>query len=378
MAKRAPQQTMGVVCAPGLEDICAGELDALGIRSRRIAPGMLESRVTTRQVYLATVWLRTASRVLLRIGSFEATSFEQLEHRAGSIDWDAHLGPDVAPAFRITSHRSALYHTDAIAERLHRFVGPPAPEADPDDPDAEVVVSQSFVVRLDRDTVTVSVDVAGDGLHLRPWRHRPGRAPIRATLAAGALGLLGWNGQVPLCDPFCGSGTIPIEAALLAARRPPGGSTGFAFQHWPSFEPGTWASVNAHRPADPPSLVPITGYDRDEDALARAHDHVEAAEVGDTVTIARGAISELSPDDGAGLLLANPPYGNRLNDGDLRPLYQRFGTVAAERRPGWGLAVIVPDDRRLLGNIDTGLTELGRFSNGGTTVIVAYRPPVSR
>lgn len=364
---------MGVVSTPGLEDVTRAELDELGIRARRIAPGLLEAEVTTRQLYVATVWLRTASRVMLRIGSFEAESFIELERRAPRIDWSAHLGDGDAPAFRVTSHRSALWHTDAIAERLHGVVGR---AVDPDDPDDADTPVQSFVIRVDRDTVHVSVDVAGDGLHLRPWRHRPGKAPIRPTLAAAALRLVGWDGAVPLHDPFCGSGTLLVEAALLAARRPPGGTGGFAFQHWPSFEPGTWASAKAHRPGDAPSVVPITGADRDDDALVRAAEHIEAAEVGDTTSVVRAAVSDLTPDDGPGLVIANPPYGNRLAASDLRPLYQRFGTVVAERRPGWSLAVIAPDDPKLLGNLDRRLEILARFSNGGTPVVVAARGPV--
>jgi putative N6-adenine-specific DNA methylase len=365
------------VCAPGLEELTAAELSALGIRTGRADRGGVAFRATNRQLYAANLWLRTATRVLVRLASFGASSFAALEHRADEIAWPTWLGPDAVAGFRVTATASKLYHTDAIAERLARAAdaaagGPGPRRRAAEQPEA----TQLFVVRVRNDRFTVSVDASGLPLHKRGWRQEVAKAPLRESLAAALLLAVGWDGTVPLVDPFCGSGTIPIEAALLARNVPPGFQRSFAFFDWPSFEPGTWASViGAAAEAERAVEVAIVGADRDAGAVAAAGANAERAGVADVVEVRHGPVSELVPPDGPpGWLVTNPPYGERLSaGGDLRNLYARLGSVARERLAGWRVAMLVAD-RRLAAHSGLSLGPLLQLDNGGiTTELMASR-----
>lgn len=333
-----------VVCLPGLEGVVADELDRLGIVSRPAGTGALAARMTDRQLYLANVSLGAATRVLVEAGSFSARSFPVLEDRIGEVDLEPWLAPGVPVRFRITSHRSRLVHTGAVEERLRRLLhlGPaPATGAD----------GALVVVRIDRDTLTFRVDSSGAPLHHRGWRGPAGKAPLRETLAAAALATCGWEPGQPLVDPFCGSGTIPIEAARRAAGIAPGAGRSFAFERWRSFAPGTWASVQASirtEAGPPPEPVALVGRDRDAGVVRDAATNAEAAGVAGWVALEHGAVSDARPPEGVagpGWIIANPPWGGRVQGGDLRDLYARLGQVARQRFPGWGVALLVADVR---------------------------------
>ena len=357
------------ICTPGLEAFVEDELRRLGVKPKRGAHGVVPFRATTRQLYAANVWLRTASRVLVRLATFRATDFAHLQLRASEVDWAPWIGDDIAPEFRVTSHASRLYHTEGIAQRLHKIVGP-ASRGEP---------TQPFVVRFEKDLCTISVDTGGAPLSHRGWRRDIGVAPIRPTMAAAILASIGHDGSLPLADPFCGSGTIAIEAALIARSQPPGGKRRFAFQTWPSFDPGTWASVQGEvaATADPDAGATIEASDRDSLAVEITEKNAKRAGVGDLVRVEKRVVSHLEGRNGPGWIVTNPPYGKRVGDGDLVPLYKRFGAVVRERRPEWGLA-IVSTDRSLAKAADSRLRPApgfrGSFGHGGIKVRVLSRP----
>ncbi len=358
------------ICTPGLESFCEAELKALGIKPKPGQSGVIEFRANNRQLYAANLWLRTASRVLVRIATFRATDFAHLQQRATEIDWEQWIPADHRPEFRVSTAKSRLYHTDAIAQRLHQVVGPPS-IGEP---------TQPFVVRIDRDLVTVSVDSGGTPLNHRGWRTDLGVAPLRPTMAAAMVMASGWDGTTSLIDPFCGSGTIAIEAALLALAMPPGGDRRFAFQQWPGFEAGAWASVNGSAKAGVRSMdelaaagVSIEANDRDASAVAACSANAERAGVVGLVQVEQRVVSHLTGADGPGLVATNPPYGKRVGDGDLRPLYKRFGAVLRERRPEWALTIVAADSR-LARSIDQRLKPVTAFGHGGLKVQVFSRP----
>ncbi len=369
--RRPVRHDAAAICTPGLESIVEQELTDLGMKPKPGSSGVVEFKANNRQLYAANVWVRTASRVLVRVGSFRATDFAHLQERADELDWEQWIPETHRPEFRVTTAKSKLYHTDAIAQRLHQVVGPPS-IGEP---------TQPFVVRIDRDVVTISVDSSGTPLHRRPWRTEIGVAPLRPTMAAAVLLAAGWKRAVDsdevekrarLIDPFCGSGTIPIEAALIATGRPPGGDREFAFQNWADFEPGAWASANAVPKGGADIPISIRGTDRDQAAIDAAKANAKRAGVGDLITIERAVVSDVPADDGWGFIVTNPPYGKRVGDGDLRPLYQRLGSVAKEGRPGWSLTVVAAD-ARLARQIDGRLKPLGAFGHGGMRVQVLNR-----
>jgi putative N6-adenine-specific DNA methylase len=363
-----------VVCTPGLETVLHGELTALGVRTATPTRGGVAVALTERQLYAVNLWARTATRVLVRIGSFPARTFAELEDGAATLAWHRYLGGDRAPVFRVSASASRLYHSGAIAQRLAAACG--RPPGLPGDIDAGT--GQLVVVRLHRNRCTVSVDSSGAALHRRGWRLATAKAPLRETLAAALLLAAGWDGTTPLVDPFCGSGTIPIEAALLARDLAPGLGRGFAFQHWGGFRPGTWASVmgEARRRARPAAEVALVASDRDEGAVTATRANAERAGVLADVEVSRRTVSDVVPPAGTGpgWLLTNPPYGSRVGGGDLRNLHARLGRVARERLPGWRVGLLVVDPR-LAGHTGLALHEALRTTNGGIDVRLLVTTP---
>ncbi|CAB4748548.1 MAG: class I SAM-dependent RNA methyltransferase [Actinobacteria bacterium] len=383
------------VCPPGLEELVADEWRELRLRPGKPIHGGVPFRATDRELYLANVWTRLATRVIVRLGTFVAKSFAELEARAASLPWDLYLTDGITPVFRVTAAKSKLYHTDAIAERLHRVTGTtPVIEDDEHTLDPDRV--QLFVVRFSHDKVTISVDSSGESLHRRGWRQQVAKAPLRETLAAAMVRASGWTGHTPLVDPLCGSGTIAIEGALAACGYAPGANRTFAFQRWASFQPGTWASVNAGvikaatdrvRRRDVP---PIIAADRDAGAARATLANAERAGVADLIQVRNAAlsltISSLTTLDFPGLLLTNPPYGERIGERgprsgagvggqrDLRDLYAALGTAVREQLPGWSLGLLV-SDMVLAGQVRLPLVEKFATSNGGIDVsMVTYDP----
>jgi putative N6-adenine-specific DNA methylase len=376
-----PRETLGcfAVAAPGLEPLVGDELRALGamypLELDEPEPGGVAFRTDLRGLYAANLHLRVASRVLVRIGAFHAAAFHELERHAARLPWGQFVAAGRAVEFRVTSRKSRLYHQDAIAERLMAAVtargsGTPATDEPP----------QEFVVRLFRDECTVSADASGDLLHRRGYRLATAKAPLRESLAAAMLAAAGWPGTAPLVDPMCGSGTIPIEAALLARHVPPGLGRGFAFERWPGHDASAWSDVLALARARMLSRAPapILGSDRDAGAIAAAAANAERAGVALDIEWHRAAISAIEPPLGPGWIVTNPPYGVRVGERRrLRDLYAQLGNVVRRRCPGWEVAFLSahPELER-----QTGLPLTSRFvtENGGIRVrLVQGRVPLS-
>jgi len=353
-------------CALGLESILAREMVELGgrgtIRIGRSEPGGMEFSTDLAGVYLANLYLRTASRVILRLGSFHAASFGELERRARRLPWSAFVSPGARLDFRVTSRKSRLYHQEAIAQRLEALVRGSATAS----PAGEQVIA----VRLFRDQCTISVDSSGELLHRRGYRQATAKAPLRETLAAAMLLAAGWDGSGPLLDPMCGSGTIPIEAALIARRIAPGAARRFAFEEWPGFDAPLWARLKAEAAGRelPSARAPILGSDRDQGAVAAARANAERAGVGGDTAFRRSAISGVEPPNRTGWLVTNPPYGVRVGQRrKLRDLYAQLGNVARRHCAGWKLALLSvhPDLERQIG---VPLERVFETVNGGIRV----------
>src|SRR5438105_6217809 len=328
------------VCAPGLEPVLASEMRALGPPGRTLAGGV-ETEGDLREAMRLNLWLRTASRVLLRIGEpFRATTFAELVRKASAMPWERFLRKEAHVAFRVTCHKSRLYHSGAVAERLHtalesrtRF---PVPLADGSGEEVPAD-SQLFLARFEHDVCTVSVDSSGALLHRRGWRGPQAKAPLRETLAAALLLGAGFTGEEPLCDPLCGSGTIAIAAALIAMRRAPGIARAFAFQRWPEFSGRQWEHLTVQaRKQERPLAIPIEASDQDAGAVAATAEN--ASRAGAQIVVLQRRLAELPPNEDGGLLACNPPYGVRI----AADVQQIFGELkeAMKRRPRWRMAII--------------------------------------
>ncbi|HEU4800871.1 MAG TPA: hypothetical protein VFS94_09570 [Gemmatimonadales bacterium] len=346
------------VTAPGIEAITAAELRALGIEPDGTEPGGVSFRAAPADLFRLNLQLRTASRLLLRLDSFHARTFPELERHAKALPWHEVLRSGDQVAFRVTSRKSKLYHQGGIAERLARAAasaveGLAAVRWPPDDAPAEANL-QRLIVRVFRDEVTVSADASGELLHRRGYRQAAGKAPLRETLAAAMLMGSGWTGDRPLADPFAGSGTIPIEAAMLARRIPPGRARSFACEQWPLLAGADTATIRHELSSEvmPASSVPIRALDRDAGAIAACRANAERAGVLSDLDIAQQPISALELSGVPGLLLTNPPYGMRIGEAmRLRDLYARLGQLLRRDGAGWMVGVLVahPQFERQLG-----------------------------
>jgi len=356
------------VTAPGLEGSCAAELEHLGFAGVRDATGGVEFVGGLRELYLASLHLSVASRVLVRVGEVKTRDFPGLFQRVVRLPWGSFIRPGMPLQVRAVSHRSRLLHTgriaDTVAEAIAHALGQAAPVA----PRAGEPM-QLVLARFEDDRCLLSVDSSGELLHRRGYREEGGAAPLRETLAAGILHLLGWNGSIPLADPLCGSGTFVIEAALVAARRPPGGMRSFAFMHWPKYRPGLWQTLlheagrMHHRPA-----VSLTGSDRDAAVVAQALRNADRAGVADFVNITQSELQLLQPSAPPGLVVANPPYGSRLGgEVDLSQFYRRLGKELPRAFPSWRIALLAPDPE-LARSTGLSLRAIARLENGGIPV----------
>ena len=328
------------VCAPGLEPVLASEMRALGLPGRALAGGVEVAGGLSEAMRL-NLWLRTASRVLLRIGEpFRATTFPELVRKASALPWERFLRKDTCAAFRVTCRKSRLYHSGAVAQRLHAAlearVGFRISRVESTGEEAPAD-AQLFLARFDHDVCTVSVDSSGALLHQRGWRGPQAKAPLRETLAAALLLGAVYDGEEPFCDPLCGSGTIAIEAALIAMRRAPGIARRFAFQRWPEFSARQWEHLTvAARKQERPVTVRIEASDQDAGAVEAAAEN--ASRAGVDIDILQRRLADLTADPGRGLIGCNLPYGVRIN-ADVRRLAAEVAD-AARRRPGWRIVLV--------------------------------------
>ncbi|MGE0439352.1 MAG: class I SAM-dependent RNA methyltransferase [Gemmatimonadales bacterium] len=362
---------------PGLEPVLAEELAGLGFRSPVVEPGGVGFETDLAGIARANLGLRTAGRVIVRVATFHASAFHELERHARKIDWPRFLGPGAAAHFRVTTRKSKLYHERAIVERLGSAVSAGVSGAsviarrdEAEDEDESVVdlpVVQRFIVRFQHDECVISADTSGPLLHRRGYRQAVARAPLRETLAAGFLLSAGYDGREPLIDPMCGSGTIPIEAALLARRQAPGLLRRFAFERWPGTESAVTAGVRdelRHRERSPG--FPIRGSDRDAGAVAAAEQN--GARAGVEVEWRQAPVSAMDLEGDPGLVATNPPWGHRVGErAALRNLYAQLGNVLRRRGVGWRLA-IVGSDRMLEGQIGVGFEERCATESGGLRI----------
>lgn len=380
-----------VICAPGLEAVTGAEMLRVGIKPTKIEAGGISCTGSVQDVMRLNLWLRTASRVVVRVAAFHASTFHELERRAKKIEWKRYVDPESPVGFRVTCKKSKLYHSDAVAERFTNALvaqvkGAKAERSEEaDDDETPQGNAQQFIVRLFRDDVTVSVDSSGDLLHRRGYRLATAKAPIRETLAAGMLLAAEWSGSKPLVDPLCGSGTLPIEAALIARNIAPGKNRQFAFMNWPGFERRGWQQLlaDAEKRILPRATSRISASDRDEGATAATRQNALRAGVGGDIEVSRKsmteAISTASDPAGGGLLVANPPYGKRVGEGaDPRDLYASLGKAARENLVGWEV-VVVSNESRLISQLRIPVELLFSASNGGIPVqVVKGTVPAAR
>lgn len=297
----------------GLEGVVADELRALGYKDVRAGTGGARFCGDETDALRANLWLRCADRVLLVVGQFEALTFDALFEGVRALPWEQYIPADARFPVSGNCARSRLMSVSdcqsivkkAMVERLrakHRQSTLP-----------ETAETYAVQVALHGDIATLTLDTSGPGLSRRGYRTWNGEAPLRETLAAALVTLSPWRPGIPLHDPLCGTGTLLIEAAFIAANRAPGLRREFACEAW-RWMPKTALRAEAEARVDLSALEGITGADIDEQALTLARRHLAQAGLSGRIALRREDVRDAVVPVGPGLLLTNPPYGQRLSD----------------------------------------------------------------
>lgn len=350
--------------APGLEAMLVAELRELGLGASSVEGGALV-RGDRRAGWTVAIRSRVAAGLVARVGVVRAQEVGALTAAVRKLGWVdlVHPAQEVevkaasgAPGLRGHQIEGAVRR--GIAESLR---GPRLPGRRPPREPARVAARE-----VDG-AIELSIDAAGELLHRRGWRLATAKAPIRENLAAALLRLAGWRPDEPLLDPMCGSGTFPIEAAQWAMGLPPGGRRRFAFEDWPSHDDRAYARVRDDRPRPLATNLRISGSDRDPGAIRASVDNARRAGVGGVVRFDVRDLRDLAAPAASGLLVCNPPWGDRVSPEDARPAWAALGRVARERFEGWRIAVIGPsaDLARATG---LRLSAVTTFPSGGVRV----------
>lgn len=327
--------------APGLEPLTQAELQALGVKTAHAVPGGVSFAGNFSVLMQAALFLRTASRILVRLARFPAYNLRQLASRSKTAPWEHVLRAGDRVFVKTTCQSSAIYHDKAASERVLEAAC--ARMGCSSATGAEDATATIFV-RLERDVCTLSVDATGL-MHQRGYRQETAKAPLRETWAAAVLLLAGWDGSMPFLDPMCGSGTFPIEAACMAAGIPAGRMRRFPFLEWPACDMQAWKALLDEADAKlRPVRMPILGADRDAGAVDAARRNAERAGVADWVSFECRPVSATPSMSGPGWIVCNPPWGERIGERRaLRNLYAALGNIARTRLPQFRTALLTPD-----------------------------------
>lgn len=331
-------------CHFGLEAVLKREILDLGYEISRVEDGKVTFLGDMEAIAYANVFLRTAERVLLKVGEVHAETFDELFERTKALPWEEYIPRDgkfwVAKA---TSIKSKLFSPSdiqsimkkAMVERLKKVYGVEWFEES----------GESYPIRVTfmKDVAVIGIDTSGVSLHKRGYRQMTAKAPITETLAAALIMLTPWNKNRILVDPFCGSGTFPIEAAMMAAKIAPGMNREFLAESWKNLIPKKcWydAMDEAHEMADTKLDVDIQGYDIDGEVVKAARANAKLAGVEHLIHFQRRPVSELNHPKKYGFIITNPPYGERIEEkANLPGLYREIGE-SFRRLDSWSEYVI--------------------------------------
>ncbi len=327
----------------GLEDILVRELQQIGAEDIKPLNRAVMYRGDLEVMYKSNLLLRTAQKILRPIRTFEVENEKQLYKKLQSINWpsffhvDQTFAVDGTTQGKIFTHSQfvALRTKDAIVDQFRDRFGK-RPSVDIDHPDIRINIHIADM------RCTVSMDSSGVQLGRRGYRAMQVEAPISETLAAGIIMLSGWKGQKPFLDPMCGSGTFPIEAAMIAANIPPGRMLEFAFENWKDYDDNLWKKIqNEVIEYIKPVEVDIRGMDMDLHAVKIAKQNAKYAGVDKWIQFGVNNFLEETPDMKPGTIVINPPYGERLKDeDDIIPFYKEIGTRMKHHYNGWEAWII--------------------------------------
>lgn len=355
-SKRNPEAKLELIatCAFGLEKIVFDEIKKLGLWVIKKEDGRVFYEATPLDLIRSNLWLRCADRVQIKMSEFTAKTFDELFDQVYAADWAQYIGVNDMFPVQATSVKSILHGEPAIQRIVKKAIVTKLQDQHRTDllPESSEAFYQ-IIIKANKDQFVISIDSSGDSLHKRGYRTQANLAPIKETLAAALINLAEWPGKESnpenyrtLLDPFCGSGTIAIEAALIADNIAPGIKRGFAFQTWPwiTQEDQETAYLEARNSAEQNSKLPIYSFDIDGEALDMADANAKRAGI-DHMNFKRADFFELDFSKFENCtFITNPPYGERLEDVDsVADLYVDFGKKFSESK-NCSLYIITSDE----------------------------------
>lgn len=337
--------------SPGLEEPLLRELRTMRVKKLTIDEGGVEFQATSRGFYQVLHNSRIASRIYLRVDDFRARDRQELYRKSRRIDWERLLNPFQPLFIDATSRRSSLTGTgeitdvitDGITDHFEKDLKQRnVPKVTYKDPH-----SIRLVARLSTNRCTLSLDAAGQPMHRRGWRAAAGKAPLRENIACALLETLGWKPGLPLLDPMCGAGTFLIEAARYAQKIPPRDWKEYPNQKWENFQSEQWEKVTSSEELlETAKLDTLFGQDKNAGVLRKAVSNARGAQVEFDIQFERETLENiLPPCEQKGFIIANPPYGHRLEREESgkspeRLLTERF----ADHFEGWTLGLLLPEE----------------------------------
>lgn len=336
----------------GLEEALATELISLGADNIEIQRRAVAFTGDKALLYKANLHLRTALRILKPIASFRAMNADEIYEEVKKIDWSQYM--DVTTTFAIDStvFSEEITHSKFVAYRVKDGIVDWFKEKLDDRPSVSIENPQlSINVHVSQNRCTLSLDSSGASLHKRGYRVNQVEAPISEVLAAGMLLIAGWKGQTDFVDPFCGSGTFLIEAALIALNIPPGiYRPSFGFEQWKDFDKELFDDIYQDESHERPFEHKIYGSDISRNAIEIADENVKSAGLSKYIQLAVKDVSQLEPPAESCLIVTNPPYGERLSTDNIEEMYSTFGTLLKHKFPG-SSAWVISSEANLLDKI---------------------------
>lgn len=344
-----------VPCHFGLEAVTKREIYDLGYEITRVEDGRITFEGDAEAICRTNIFLRSAERVLLQVGRFHATTFDELFEGVRALPWEEFI-PENGKFWvtKASSIKSRLFSPSDIQSIAKKAMVERMKQRYHVDWFSEDGASYPVRIFLLKDEVMVTLDTSGESLHKRGYRTMTSKAPLTETLAAALIMLTPWKKERILVDPFCGSGTFPIEAAMMAANIAPGMNRSFTAEHWTNFIPRQlWYDTiqEAEELIDKDITVDIQGYDIDGDVVRAARDNARRAGVEELIHFQQRAVADLHHPKKYGFIITNPPYGERLEDKkDLPELYAQIGE-AYRGLDSWTLYMITSyeDAERYIG-----------------------------
>lgn len=351
----------------GLEEVLAAELQELGAYGVMALKRAVSFEGDKRLLYRANLELRTALRILVPIRRGRVSNEDQLYDLIRQIDWSKYMGVNDTLAVDGITNSELFRHSKYVALVTKDAVVDQFREREGRRPSVNVYAPKLRInVHIFGDECTVSIDSSDDSLHKRGYRISSVEAPINEALAAGMVLMSAWRGESPFVDPMCGSGTILIEAGLIAARRAPQLTRDhFGFKRWPDFDEALWNELlEAAKQRVRPAPFPLLGYDKDFKAVRLTEQNAMAAGLEHDIAVKRKALERLDTVHEQGVLIMNPPYDERLTEKDIGAFYKMIGDRLKQQFPGFAAWIISGNKEGLL-QIGLKAAEKHHLMNGG-------------